>query len=254
MYKFENPITNMPWLDIRIEDECMKHLWNIINIPSQAENNKYPLAGNISKSVFVDDKDNIFYENVLKKLSEFMFFRNWENYFFSHIANSKPHPIFKINRIWVNYQKKHEFNPPHKHDGLFSFVVFMKIPTHWEQQHALSFSANSNSSCASDFQFLLGKENGVVEVMHIPLSPKDEGRMLFFPAWLNHQVFPFYGTEEERVTISGNIEFFQDLKRTTNKSIDNMEKQLEKMEYEVEEVKKIIQKSKDLPNKFKEKT
>ena len=78
--------------------------------------------------------------------------------------------------------------------------------------------------------------------------------MLFFPAWLNHQVFPFYGTEEERVTISGNIEFFQDLKRTTNKSIDNMEKQLEKMEYEVEQIKKIIQKSKDLPNKFKEKT
>ena len=69
--------------------------------------------------------------------------------------------------------------------------------------------------------------------------------MLFFPAWLNHQVFPFYGTEEERVTISGNIEFFQDLKRTTNKSIDNMEKQLEKMEYEVEEVKKIIQKNKE---------
>ena len=54
MYKFENPITNMPWLDIRIEDECMKHLWNIINIPSQTENNKYPLAGNISKSVFIN--------------------------------------------------------------------------------------------------------------------------------------------------------------------------------------------------------
>jgi hypothetical protein len=29
--------------------------------------------------------------------------------------------------------------------------------------------------------------------------------MLFFPAWLLHQVYPFYGTEEERITISGNI-------------------------------------------------
>jgi hypothetical protein len=29
--------------------------------------------------------------------------------------------------------------------------------------------------------------------------------MLFFPAWVSHQVFPFYGTDEERVTISGNI-------------------------------------------------
>ena len=39
----------------------------------------------------------------------------------------------------------------------------------------------------------------------IPLSLEDEGRMLFFPAWLQHQVFPFYECEEERITISGNI-------------------------------------------------
>ena len=32
--------------------------------------------------------------------------------------------------------------------------------------------------------------------------------MLFFPAMLKHQVYPFYGTEEERVTISGNIDFY----------------------------------------------
>ncbi len=28
--------------------------------------------------------------------------------------------------------------------------------------------------------------------------------MIFFPSWLQHMVYPFYGTEEERVTISGN--------------------------------------------------
>ena len=37
------------------------------------------------------------------------------------------------------------------------------------------------------------------------MSPEDEGRMLFFPATLQHMVFPFYECEEERVTISGNI-------------------------------------------------
>jgi hypothetical protein len=40
------------------------------------------------------------------------------------------------------------------------------------------------------------------------LSPEDEGRILFFPATLQHQVYPFYGTEEERVTISGNIDLY----------------------------------------------
>ena len=81
----------------------------------------------------------------------------------------------------------------------------MKIPTHWKEQHALPFSANSNTPCASDFQFLIGQGNGTVPTIEISLSPEDEGRMLFFPAWLSHQVFPFYGTEEDRITISGNI-------------------------------------------------
>ena len=29
--------------------------------------------------------------------------------------------------------------------------------------------------------------------------------MLLFPAWMVHQVFPFYGTEKDRITVSGNI-------------------------------------------------
>ena len=81
----------------------------------------------------------------------------------------------------------------------------MKIPTHWKEQHALPFSANSNCPCASDFQFLLGQGDGRVKTFRIPLNPEDKGRMLFFPAWITHQVLPFYECEEERITISGNI-------------------------------------------------
>jgi len=47
-----------------------------------------------------------------------------------------------------------------------------------------------------------------VAAIQIPLCPEDEGRMLFFPAWLKHQVFPFYECEEERITISGNIRLY----------------------------------------------
>ena len=54
-------------------------------------------------------------------------------------------------------------------------------------------------------------------MFNIPLSPEDEGRMLFFPSWLYHQVFPFYGTEVERVTISGNITLVQENEISLNK-------------------------------------
>ena len=82
----------------------------------------------------------------------------------------------------------------------------MKIPTHWKEQHSLPFSANSNIPSASDFGFVwseLGSE--WCFNTNFPLSPEDEGRMLFFPANLQHMVYPFYECEEERVTISGCI-------------------------------------------------
>ena len=37
------------------------------------------------------------------------------------------------------------------------------------------------------------------------LSPKDEGRLLFFPGKLKHCVYPFYDCDEERISVSGNI-------------------------------------------------
>ena len=51
------------------------------------------------------------------------------------------------------------------------------------------------------------KNSEECSIFHSCLSSEDEGRMLFFPASLQHQVYPFYGTEEERITISGNIDF-----------------------------------------------
>ena len=37
------------------------------------------------------------------------------------------------------------------------------------------------------------------------LDPSYEGYMVFFPAKLRHMVYPFYETEEPRISIAGNI-------------------------------------------------
>ena len=192
---------NPPWLDTRLTKEAMDHLWG----SSQYGDARETLAGNISKSKFIEDKDNWFYENVLKEYAETIYFKEWNNYYNVHVAKSAPPPVFELKKLWVNYQKQHEFNPPHHHIGLFSFVVFMKIPTHWKEQHALPWLKDAKEPYTSDFQFILGQGMGPVQSISIPLCPEDEGRILFFPAWLTHQVFPFYECEEERITISGNI-------------------------------------------------
>ena len=35
-----------------------------------------------------------------------------------------------------------------------------------------------------------------------------ENKMLIFPANFKHEVYPFYTSDEERITVSGNIKFF----------------------------------------------
>ena len=201
---------NLPWLDIRITKEAMDELWDTINnspLKTDGTNDaRFNLAGNISSSLYMPKNKGLF-EDTIIGYSEYMYYgASWGNYYGTKVEKVLPAPVFTIKQLWVNYQKQHEFNPPHDHDGLYSFVVFMKIPTHWKEQHALPISVNSNAPCAGDFMFLVADGQGQgVNPFPVPLSPEDEGRMLFFPSWLKHQVFPFYGTEEERITVSGNV-------------------------------------------------
>ena len=209
--ELSNPMNDKLWIDTRLSDEEIDFLWACISEENKKSWN-HDLAGNIHKSELIEDKDNWFYETALKKLTEKMFYDDWDNYRKYVVdENEDEKPEFEMNNFWVNYQKQHEFNPLHSHGGLYSFVVFMKIPTHWKEQHALPFSANSNSPHASNFQFVWPSEGGQsnrIFTQNFPLSSKDEGRMLFFDASLKHMVYPFYGTEEERITISGNIALY----------------------------------------------
>jgi len=198
------------WIDKRLREEEMVFLNKAITFEEQRNNNedwKENKAGNVSRCNLID-KDNWFYETLLKKLTEKMFYYDWNNYRKYHIEKEESPPEFELYSFWVNYQKKHEHVPIHNHDSLYSFVVFMKIPTHWEEQHVRPKNLNSHvvtHASASDFGFLL-VQGQRVEVNHFSLSSGDEGRMLFFPGWLQHMVYPFYECEEERITISGNIQ------------------------------------------------
>ena len=227
------------WIDTRLSAEHMRYLWNVISEENKRKFNvNSRLAGNISKSEEIIDENNWFYENVLKKYTEKLFYDDWDNYRRYRIEKEESPPEFEMDRFWVNYQKKHEFNPLHHHhsggEG-YSFVIFMKIPTHWKEQHALPISANSNSPCASNFEFVWSEKETCKNKL-FPLSPKDEGRMLFFRARQSHQVFPFYGTEEERITISGNIVIEQDQEQ----ELQRMEHIFEQMKQQIKTVKEQI--------------
>ena len=114
------------------------------------------------------------------------------------------HP-YCLGKWWVNYQKQNEFNPVHNHGGVYSFVIWMKIPYDSEKQNQKDIARNSNTPSIGDFQFLYSNMLGETDNYNYPMNPDREGTLLFFPSQLLHQVYPFYDCDEERISVSGNI-------------------------------------------------
>ena len=136
---------------------AMDKLWEYIsNAKENPESLNANLAGNLSSSLILNDTDNWFFDNtcnsVIGKYKEI----------FKKSTASHTRAIFKkdilysyvMNDFWVNFQKQHEFNPMHNHSGVYSFVIFMKIPTDWREQHEIPFVKDSNAPKASDFEFV----------------------------------------------------------------------------------------------------
>ena len=193
---------NIGWLEYKLNDQELTYVWKCIKEAGQKKDAKPTLAGNIDSSWKIDDKNDWFFTHTLIPMIQ-----QYENSFdttaiIPPIKNQHP---YHMDEFWVNYQKKHDFNPPHNHNAIFSFVIWMKIPFDSKDQNEYPKSKNSNSPRAATFEFnyldIRGKHTGYT----YDLNREDEGRMVFFPGDLIHQVFPFYECDEDRISVSGNI-------------------------------------------------
>ena len=193
---------NVGWLDVRLNEKEMDYLWRCID-NKKGKCNNY-LAGNISSSYTLLDRGNWFWMNVILPLIEVYASQ------FGNLAKKLPtkveHPC-EISSWWVNYQKQNEFTPHHDHTGVYSFVIWMKIPKDigYKKQNRIKISADSNYPSASAFSFVYSNILGSPTDYYYTLEPEDEGRMLIFPSQLKHQVYPFYNCDEERISVSGNV-------------------------------------------------
>jgi len=110
-----------------------------------------------------------------------------------------------ISTPWVNFQKKYEFNPIHNHSGILSYVIYVKIPYDLEQEFNEGPGRLSNQPVNGCFQFLYTNSVGQIAVHTIKIDKTFENKMLLFPAKMNHCVYPFYTSDEYRISISGNV-------------------------------------------------
>jgi hypothetical protein len=119
----------------------------------------------------------------------------------------------KLKSAWVNFQQKGEFNPMHNHTGMYSFVLWYKIPYYLKFEEAAGPGRKSNNNLAGKFQFSYSDVLGHISGAVIPVDKLWEGQILLFPSALMHTVYPFYASNEYRISVSGNL--FVELKNAS---------------------------------------
>ena len=188
---------NLGWLNYSLVDKEIDYLWKCIDNKKGEWRNK--LAGNITGSYVLEDENDWFFNQTLHPLIK-VYAHEFQN-----LGENAPmmnvHP-YALKAWWVNYQKQHDFNPNHDHNGVYSFVIWLKIPVEFDDQNKDNIT---NNPVRSGFQFHYQDMLGELRNFTYKLGKEHEGQLLFFPSKLFHQVYPFYNCDEERISISGNI-------------------------------------------------
>lgn len=220
------------WLEIKLNKYEIKYCWDCIKASGKKHNVKPSLTGQINASYAVDDKDGMLMKKIINpaiklwdetySLPKYLHRRlcqqqlvlsskdneNLQSVLLPNDVvgeNSKHQLDYKLHSWWVNYQQATEYNPIHRHGGLFSFAIWLKEPTSFAKQKLKENAKNTNGSRNYVFDFHYLDKLGYLSGMSFPLGPEMEGMMLFFPADLNHSVNPFYDVDEARVSMAGNI-------------------------------------------------
>ena len=107
--------------------------------------------------------------------------------------------------LWVNFQRKNEYNPPHNHRGMLSFVIWLKVPFSAEEEMEAVQSRKTTNACAANFAFLYNQADGKIAMENIPVDRRFEGVICVFPAAIHHTVYPFTTSDEFRISVAGNL-------------------------------------------------
>ena len=201
---------NIGVVEAQLPEDVTKDIWKVIKkARKNPENMKGELAGNISSSIRLDSSSPLLEKFIGEVIPSFMD-SHIQNYGAPWRTVMKEGEGFNLESLWVNFQKKHEFNPPHDHSGVFSFVIWMQIPTSYAEQRKLPVCAESNAdNHISNFAFSYTNTMGKVSTFAYNMEKEAEGYMVMFPSQMLHQVFPFYENDGERISISGNIDIAQ---------------------------------------------
>ena len=173
-------------------DNLNKYIENIILDKKKSEDldNGNTLAGHVTQEFKLE-------ENFLSS-SGFLKFLASSVSSWIKISENKEIKEFKMIKSWVVRQFQNEYNPVHWHGGHISGVGYLKVPSSLGNNPQKNKKYNNNGK----IEFLHGSKQ-FLSGSSLSITP-EVGYFYFFPHYLMHGVYPFYGTDEERRSVSFN--------------------------------------------------
>ncbi len=207
---FPNFYNQLLYVETKISSSDLKELKNKAKDCLENQNNfknaNNTLAGNIEKEFILTQS----FEEILFPYSSLLAdeYENLNNKIRSKLINQIPKKqvsSWTSTGSWINFQKKHEFNPRHIHTGNYSFVLWIQIPYDLEEELKLANCVNTKLKHNSLFCFSYLNKFGNTVDNPLPIDKTWEGTMILFPSNLEHQVYPFFTSDDYRISISGNL-------------------------------------------------
>ena len=105
-----------------------------------------------------------------------------------------------ISSMWIVSQYAGDFNPMHVHDGELSGVIYTRIPPDLKEE----YKKEDHFPCVGDIHFMCGQA-AKFSGHNFQATPK-VGDIFLFPSWLSHEVYPFRTPNQERRSMSFNLD------------------------------------------------
>lgn len=159
-----------------------------------------------------DETAAILDKEILKLIHKYETNYNWFDRLFNYTSNIESGEInIALERIWVNFQRMGEFLPLHNHTGVYSFVIWVRVPFSIEDEKDNTANPDLIKNRTANFEFVYNDSLGRINNYPIPVDKTFEGMISIFPSDLQHIVYPFYSTDDVRISVAGNYRV--DIKR-----------------------------------------
>lgn len=194
-HQLTNPGITLATLPSNLYNSLMEEIVEIQNNFEVSEKYNHSLAGNIERQFYLNKSFSIMEPFLSKMANECT--KRWNYY--------PKNEDYRLQSLWVNLQKKYEFNPIHCHNSVMSFVCWMNIPYSIHDELNRPSVIESRAKAASIFQFVYTDILGRICHEDFFVDGDWRGRVVMFPAKLHHQVYPFYTSDGYRISVSGNL-------------------------------------------------